>query len=220
MKKVNNKDIAQEVAKILLRLKAVTLNPKKPYRFTSGILSPVYTDCRLLISTPRERKKIVRYFLETIRATKNKFDVIAGTATAGIPHAAWIAEKMNLPMIYVRSRAKEHGKGNQIEGFIKKGQTAVVVEDLISTGGSSGETVDAIRNSGGKAKFIFSIITYEMQKSKNNFRAKRVKLFPLTTFKKVVSVAVKNKYIKKEDEENILEWAKDPPSWGKRMGFE
>lgn len=212
---------SEKVAKLLLKLSAITLRPKKPFRFSSGILSPVYTDCRILISSPKERKIIRDLYVEAISKQKNKIDVIAGTATAGIPHAAWIAEKMKLPMVYVRGKAKDHGKGNQIEGALKKGQRVAVIEDLISTGESSVGAARAIREAGGKVDYIFSIITYEMKKSVDNFTSNKIKLISLTKFKDVVAAAaLKNNYIKKEDQQVILEWVKDPPSWGKKMGFE
>ena len=210
---------SEKTAKILLRIHAVSFNPKKPFRYSSGILSPVYTDCRLLMSYPKERTIIRNLYAQMIKSI-GKFDVVAGTATAGIPHAAWIAEKLRLPMIYVRGKAKDHGKGNQIEGKVKKNQKVAVIEDLISTGGSSVETVRAIRKEGAKSLHIFSIITYGMNKSKENLRTNGIKLISLTDFPTVVKVAEQIGYIKAKDKNIILEWAKDPSSWGKKMGFE
>lgn len=210
---------SKKVARILLDIKAISFNAKKPFRYSSGLLSPVYTDCRLLMSHPKERLLIRDFYLKMIRS-KGRFDVIAGTATAGIPHAAWIADKLKLPMIYVRGKNKDHGKGNQIEGKIYKKQKVAVIEDLISTGESSTETVRAIRKEGGKASYIFSIITYGMNKSKENFKANGIKLISLTDFPTVVKVAEEIGYIKSKDKNIILQWAKDPASWGKKMGFE
>ena len=213
------KNYSEKTAEILLNIHAVSLNPKKPFRYSSGILSPVYTDCRLLMSYPKERAAIRNLYAKMIKSA-GKFDVIAGTATAGIPHAAWIADKLKLPMIYVRGRAKDHGKGNQIEGKVKRKQKVAVIEDLISTGGSSTETVRAIRKEGAKSSYIFSIITYGMNKSKENFKASGIKLFSLTDFPTVVKVAEQIGYIKTKDKDIILQWAQDPASWGKKMGFE
>lgn len=210
---------SERVAKILLFVKAISFNPKKPFRYSSGILSPVYTDCRLLISHPKARSQIKDFYIKALKQI-GPFDAIAGTATAGIPHAAWIADKLNLPMIYVRSKAKDHGKGNQIEGKIKKKQKVAVIEDLISTGESSIETVRAIRKEGANASYIFSIITYGMKKSKENFNKHKIKLISLTDFSTVVNVAEKVGYIKNKDKDLILQWVKDPSSWGKKMGFE
>ncbi len=213
-----DKSTAEKVAKILLRIGAVSLNPQKPYKYSSGILSPVYTDCRLLISHPKERRIIRDLYIKRIKSV-GKFDIIAGTATAGIPHAAWIAEKMNLPLIYVRGKAKDHGKGNSIEGSYKKEDKIAVIEDLISTGSSSIDCVLGIRNQKGKSSSIFSIITYGMKKAKDNFDNNKIKLYPLTDFETVVKIAAKYKYIKNKDIAIILEWIQDPPSWGKKMGF-
>ena len=215
---VKNKN-SEKVAKILLSIKAISLSPKKPYRYSSGILSPVYTDCRLLMSYPKERATIISLYAKAIKST-GKFDVIAGTATAGIPHAAWIADKLKLPMIYVRGKVKDHGKGNQIEGKLIKKQKAAVIEDLISTGESSTETVRAIRKKGGNAYHIFSIITYGMKKSRENFNKWKIKLISLTDFPTVVKVAEQIGYIKSKDKDLILQWTNDPVSWGRKMGFE
>lgn len=210
---------SENVAKILLSIKAISLNPKKPYRYSSGILSPVYTDCRLLMAYPKERNKIRDFYIKALEKI-GSFDAIAGTATAGIPHAAWIADKLHLPMIYVRGKAKDHGKGNQIEGRIIKKQKIAVIEDLISTGESSAETVRTIRKEGGLCSYIFSIITYGMNKSKENFKANGIKLVSITDFPTVVKVAREIGYIKDKDKNIILQWAKDPASWGKKNGFE
>ena len=208
------------VAKLLLKVRAVTLNPQKPFRYDSGILSPVYTDCRIFISYPEHRKVIRDLYIEAMNKTGEKFDVIAGTATAGIPHAAWIADKLDLPMVYVRKAAKDNGKGNQIEGLIKKGQNAAVIEDLISTSGSSAVTANTVREAGGKVSYIFSIITYGMKKAKENLKENKLKLVSLTTFQDVVNVAQKLDFIKQEEAKIVLNWATNPVTWGKRMGFE
>ncbi len=213
-------DIPQTVAKILLELNAVTLNSKKPFRYVSGMLSPVYTDCRVLMAYPDKRRQIRDFYIETIKNSGVDFDVIAGTATAGIPHAAWIADKLNLPMVYVRGKAKDHGKENLMEGIIKKGQKAIVIEDLISTGESAINSVNAIREAGGEINSVFAIITYGFQKGKQNFSQNDLKLFSLTTFKDIVEQAQKMDYINKEEIKIILDWTADPTGWGKKMGFE
>jgi orotate phosphoribosyltransferase len=210
---------SQKVAKILLSIKAVTLNPKKPFKYSSGILSPVYTDCRILMSFPKQRRQIRDLYIKEIKKLGG-IDLIAATATAGIPHGAWVADKLNLPMVYVRGSAKDHGKGNQIEGIVKKGQKAVVVEDLISTGESATTTANAVKEAGAKVSHVISIITYGMKKSQDNFKANQLKLITLTTFQDVVTVAQKLGYIKRQETSIILEWAKDPPAWGKIQGFE
>lgn len=204
--------ISEEVALILLKRKAVTLNPKEPYRFTSGILSPIYTDCRLLISHPKERARIISYLIKEIKKT-GRPNVIAGTATAGIPWASWIAKEMKLPMIYVRGKAKEHGKKKQFEGEFKKGQKVVVIEDLISTSKSSIETVGVVRKNGGEVNTIVAIFSYEMPEAKINQKKAKVKLSALVTIPQLAEIAVKNKYLDKKDKETVLAWAKDPQNW-------
>ncbi|MDD5147470.1 MAG: orotate phosphoribosyltransferase [Candidatus Daviesbacteria bacterium] len=211
---------SEAVAKILLELDAVTLNSKKPFRYASGILSPVYTDCRVLMAYPDKRRLIRDFYIEVIEKSGVDFEVVAGTATAGIPHAAWIADKRNLPMVYVRGKAKDHGKENMMEGIIKKGQKAVIIEDLISTGESAINSVNVVRAAGGEVNHVFAIITYGLKKAEQNFNQNKLKLITLTTFKEVVEQAQKMNYISKEEVQMILDWTKDPVSWGKQMGFE
>ncbi len=212
--------ISEDVARILLELNAITLNPKKPFRYASGILSPVYTDCRVLMAYPQRRREIRDLYIDTIKKSGVTFEVVAGTATAGIPHAAWIADKLNLPLVYVRGKAKDHGKENLMEGIIKKGQRAIVIEDLVSTGESAINSVNAVREAGGQVEYVFSIITYGMKKAEENFKTHNLKLVSLTNFQDVLKQAQKMGYINKEEISAILDWTKDPPSWGKRMGFE
>lgn len=210
----------QTVAKILLELKAVSLNPKSPFKYSSGILSPVYTDCRILMSYPTQRQQIRDLYIKEIEKMGDEFDVVAGTATAGIPHAAWIADKLNLPMVYVRGKTKDHGKGNKIEGVIKKGQKVAVIEDLISTGESAIATASAIRDAGAQVIYVFSIMTYSMKKADENFSANSLKLITLTSIEELVNLAIEMDYIKEEEKEMILDWTSGPLSWGKKMGFE
>lgn len=212
-------ETSRNVAKILLSVGAVSLNTKKPFRYSSGILSPVYTDCRLIMSYPKERRIIINLFSKSI-SSYDFFDVIAGTATAGIPHAAWIAEKLSLPMIYARNRPKDHGKGNLIEGVLKKNQKVAVVEDLISTSQSSIATVNAIRDVGAIANAIFAITTYNLPESKKAAVENKIKLMSLTNLSDLSFIALENKHITHKENNIILQWAKDPASWGKRMGFE
>ena len=211
---------SQDIAKILLEIKAVTLNPEKPYKYASGILSPIYCDNRLLMSYVDKREQIINYFIETIKQNNLQFDIIAGTATAGIPHAAWLAEKLKKPMIYIRAGAKEHGKTNQIEGKLKKGQKVLVIEDLISTGGSSVAAVEAVRNAGGIVTDCLAIFTYGMQKAKDKFKESDCNIITLSNFTTLIHIAAEQNYIKKQAANTVLEWSKDPANWGKKMGFE
>ncbi len=211
---------SEQVAKILLELGAITLSPKKPFRYASGILSPVYADCRVLMAYPDKRRQIRDLYIEAIKKSGVKFDVVAGTATAGIPHAAWIADKLNLPMVYVRGKAKDHGKENLLEGIIKKGQKTIVIEDLISTGESAINSVKAVREAGGGISHVFSIITYGMKLADENFKRNKLKLITLTTFADVLNAAQEMGHIKRQEISAILDWTKDPPGWGKKMGLE
>lgn len=205
----------EEVAKILLKVGAVSLSPTEPYRFVSGILSPIYCDNRLLMSYPEEREKIVNYFLKLIKEENINFEVIAGTATAGIPWAAWIAEKLKKPMVYVRKEAKEHGKQNIIEGKLKAGAKVIVIEDLISTGKSSFNAVKTVRDLQCIVEYCIAIFSYEMEKSKKLFQDGNCKLLTLTNFTTLVDVAVKEGYINDEEKELVLKWNKDPEAWTK-----
>lgn len=207
-------------SKILLKLKAVTLSPNKPFTYASGIISPVYTDCRVLIGYPEERKQIRDLYIEAIKNSGAEFDIVAGTATAGIPHAAWIAEELNLPMIYVRGKAKDHGKENLVEGPLEKGQKVIVIEDLVSTGESSINSVNAIRNLGGEVSHVFSIITYGIGKGEEAFKENNLELISLTTFEQVVEEAKKMDYINEEETEIVLDWVQDPKGWAQRRGLE
>ena len=202
-----------KISEILLKLNAVMLRTKPPFRWTSGILSPIYTDNRILMSYPKEREFIVNSFIKLIRKNKIKFDGFAGTATAGIPWAAWLAQKLMKPMVYVRSETKEHGKENLVEGKIEESKIYVVVEDLISTGSSSINTINAVKEKGGAVEYCISIFTYELEKSKQNFESANVKLLALTDFTSFVKTALKQKYISKEQLNHIMDWKKHPEGW-------
>ena len=202
-----------KVAETLLNLNAVMLRTNPPFRWASGILSPVYTDNRLLMSYPKERDLIINSFIKMIKKNKIKVDGFAGTATAGIPWAAWLAQKMKKPMVFVRSESKDHGKENKTEGVIKSGRIYIVVEDLISTGGSSLNTINAVREKGGIVDNCIAIFTYELEKSRTNFESANVKLNTLTNFTNLIKTAVQKKYIVKEQLNHILDWKKHPEGW-------
>jgi len=210
----------EQIAKILLSIKAVTLNLKEPYRYTSGILSPIYTDNRIIMSYPDKREQIVDAFIGLIEENQLKFDLIAGVATAGIPHAAFIAQKLKKPMIYIRDKSKSHGKQNQIEGRLEKGQKVLVVEDLISTGGSSFSAVEAVRGAGGIVEDCIAVFTYELPKSIKTFSEGKCNLFTLTGFSTLIETAEKEEYISEEEKQKALEWNSDSQNWGKNMGYE
>ena len=202
-----------KIAEILLKINAVVLRTNPPFKWASGILSPIYTDNRLLMSYPKEREFIVDSFVNLIKNNKIKCDALAGTATAGISWAAWIAQKMNLPMVYVRSEAKDHGKANKIEGLVDSGKNYVVVENLISTGGSSINAIDALRECGAIVENCIAIFTYELEKSFSNFESKKAKLHTLTNFTNLVKVALDKKSISNQELKKIMEWKKNPEKW-------
>ena len=210
----------EETAKILLEAKAVTLSPKEPYTYASGIKSPIYCDNRLLMSFPDKRKQIVKFFLELIEENNFEFDVLAGTATAGISWAAWLAAKLEKPMAYIRGKSKGHGKQNQIEGKIKQGQKVLVVEDLISTGGSSVSAIESVRETGAQVVGCIAIFTYELEKAKKRFEETDCTIVTLSNFSTLVKVASDIDYITEEDKEVVLEWNQAPADWGKKHGFE
>jgi len=198
-----------------LEIKAVTLSTNPPYTWTSGIKSPIYCDNRLLMSYPDKRQQVKEMFLSLIKENNLEFDVIAGVATSGIPHAAWLAEELKKPMIYVRGKAKEHGKENAIEGVIEKGKKVLVIEDLISTGGSTLFVVEEIRKAGGIVEDCLAIFTYEFDKAKKAFAEAKANLHTLTNFSTLIEVATENDYLKAADKDTVLEWSKDPENWGK-----
>ena len=202
-----------KISEILLKANAVVLRTNPPFRWASGILSPIYTDSRLLMSYPKEREIIVNSFVKMIKQNKIKCDGFAGTATAGIPWAAWLAQKMEKPMIFVRSESKDHGKENKAEGIIESGKNYVVVEDLISTGSSSLNTINAVREKGGIAKNCIAIFTYELAKSESNFESVNVKLDTLTNFTNLMKTAADKKYIKRSELGHIMDWKKNPEGW-------
>ena len=205
--------MADKIAEILLNVNAVMLRTKPPFRWASGILSPIYTDNRLLMSYPKERDFIVNSFIKLIKKNKIKFDGFAATAVAGIPWAAWLSHKMKKPMIYVKSEKKEHGTEKMLEGKIEEGKTYIVVEDLISTGSSSTNTINAVREKGGIVEYCIAIFTYELEKAKANFEAANFKLLTLTNFTSLVKIALKKKYIARDQLTHIMDWKKHPEGW-------
>ncbi|MBC1482335.1 orotate phosphoribosyltransferase [Listeria sp. FSL L7-1485] len=205
----------KQVAEQLLEIKAVFLKPNDPFTWASGIKSPIYCDNRLTLGFPKVRQFIAAALAEKIKENFGDVDVIAGTATAGIPHAAWVSDLLDLPMVYVRSKAKEHGKGNQIEGPIAKGQKVVVIEDLISTGGSSLKAVEALEEAGTEVLGIAAIFTYGLDKGKKLLAEADTKLVTLTNYDELIEVALTKNYVSKEDMQTLKEWKQNPETWGK-----
>ena len=205
--------MADKIAEILLNVNAVMLRTKPPFRLISGMLSPIYADHRLLMSYPKHREFIVNSFIKLIKKNKLKFDGFAATATAGIPWAAWLSQKMKKPMIYVKAEKKDHGMENMLEGKIKQGKIYLVVEDMVTTGGSSINTVNAVREKGGIVEYCIAIFTYELEKAKINFETTNVKLLTLTNFTSLVKIALKQKYIARDQLTHIMDWKKHPEGW-------
>ncbi|KOO40707.1 orotate phosphoribosyltransferase [Priestia koreensis] len=202
----------KEIAQHLITIEAVCLEPNNPFTWASGIKSPIYCDNRLTLSYPHVRKEIAKGLQHLIKTYFNNVEVIAGTATAGIPHAAWISEGLELPMCYVRSKAKGHGRGNQIEGKVEKGQRVVVVEDLISTGGSVMTAVNALKEQGCDVLGVVSIFTYEMEAARELFKKEGLISYSLTDYSTLVQVAVEKGTIEEADLEKLLKWREDPSS--------
>lgn len=204
-----------KIAKDLLKIKAVFFRPEEPFTWASGIKSPVYCDNRLTLSDPAVRTDVENGLASLIKENYPEVEVLMGTSTAGIAHAAITAHLMGLPMGYVRSGHKDHGRQNQIEGRLEKGQKVVVVEDLISTGGSVLEVVDVLREAGAEVLGIVSIFTYGMQKGLDRLSAANVKNISLTNFDVIAKVAAEDGYIKPEDVERLIKFRNNPSdeSW-------
>jgi len=208
------------IAKILLENKAVKLSFNPPFTYVSGIKGPIYTDNRVLISFVEARNAIVEALTAAIKENKLKFDYVAGTATAGIPWASFVAYKLGAPMVYIRPKPKDHGTGKQIEGFLEENKRVLVIEDLVTTGGSSLKTVDIIKNEGKcKCDAVLCIFTYGLEKSKNAFAEAGIKLFSLTDLDELLDVAIDGKYISADDKAKILEYKSDPENWAAKMGL-
>lgn len=210
-----NQNLAVEVAKNLLKIKAVFLKPNDPFTWASGIKSPIYCDNRLTLSYVDTRKVVENGLAELIRTYYPSCEVVMGTSTAGIAHAAYVSDILSLPMGYVRGGAKDHGRGNQIEGVVPVGKNVVVIEDLISTAGSSIEVVEVLREAGANVLGIASIFTYGLQKGLDRLEAAKVENHSLSNFETLVQVAATEKYISHADIQKVLKFQKNPndASW-------
>ncbi len=208
-------NIQNLIAKDLLSIQAVFFRPEEPFTWASGIKSPVYCDNRLTLTAPAVRNDVENALAETIRREYPNVEVLMGTSTAGIAHAAIVGHIMGLPMGYVRSGSKDHGRQNQIEGRLEKGQKVVVVEDLISTGGSVIEVVNVLREAGADVLGVVSIFTYGMQKGLDRLAAANVKNVSLTNFDVIAQVAAEENYIKEEDIARLIAFRNNPSdeSW-------
>ncbi len=199
-------ETCRAVAADLLRIGAVLIQPDDPFTWASGIQSPIYTDNRLALGHPDVRRRLRDAFAATLRQHEIAPDVIAGTATAGIPHAAWLADHLDLPMVYVRSKPKGHGRGNQIEGPLHTGQSVVVVEDLVSTGGSSLDAVAALREAGAEVRAVLAIFSYGLERAHRAFADAEVPLHVLTDLDALLGVAVEEGRLDPSQREAVGAW--------------
>ncbi len=210
----------EEIARMLLEKQAVIINATAPFTYASGIKSPIYCDNRMLLSCPDARDKIIDAMLHIIAQKVQKFDIIAGVATAGIPWASIIADRLEKPLIYIRAKPKEHGRENLIEGKVEKGEKVLLIEDLISTGGSSLKAVEAIKKSGAEIENCIAVFSYEMKKAEKAFAETQCALHTSTRFSILVKEATMLKRISEQEEKIVLDWNANPESWAARHGFQ
>jgi len=208
-----NKDTASQTAELLLQINAIKLNSKNPFTWASGWKSPIYCDNRIILSFPAIRNYIRDEFSKNIEKQFGKPDVIAGVATGAIGIGILVAESLGLPFVYVRPEAKKHGRLNQVEGFLQKGQNVVVVEDLISTGNSSLLAVEALRNEGANIKGMAAIFSYGFQVAVDNFANANVDLYTLSNYENLLELAVAKEYITATEQELLQQWRKSPSEW-------
>lgn len=210
-----NKDTAEKTAELLLQINAIKLNPRNPFTWASGWNSPIYCDNRITLSFPAVRNYIRDEFSKNIEKKFGRPDVIAGVATGAIGIGILVAETMGLPFVYVRPEPKKHGRLNQVEGYLQKGQNVIVVEDLISTGNSSLLAVEALKDAGANVKGMAAIFSYGFDIATDNFKNANVDLFTLSNYENLLPLAVSKRYITEEEEITLQEWRKNPSTWGK-----
>lgn len=215
---IRTPDFAETVARDLLRIGAVALRPDEPFTWASGRLSPVYTDNRLALGYPDVRRRLTDAFAAHVEALPGAPDVIAGTATAGIPHAAWLADRLDLPMAYVRSAPKGHGRGNQIEGRVEAGQSVVLIEDLVSTGGSVADAAAALRAVGATVPVALAIFSYGLDAAAERLGAAALPTHTLTTLSVLARVARRDGSLSDADLAGLDAWRADPAGWSRERG--
>lgn len=209
-----NTNTAQQTAELLLQINAIKLNSKNPFTWASGWKSPIYCDNRVILSFPAVRNYVRDEFVKQIEAKFGKPDVIAGVATGAIGIGILVAEAMGLPFVYVRPEPKKHGRQNQVEGFLQKGQNVVVVEDLISTGGSSLLAVEALRNEGAVVKGMAAIFTYGFPISEEKIKEANLDVYTLSNYDNLLQKAIDKKYISENELETLQTWNANPAEWG------
>ncbi len=208
-----NQETAHKVAEFLLQIKAIRLNKSEPFQWASGWNSPIYCDNRKTLSYPKVRTYIRQKFVESIQENFGQVDLIAGVATGGIAQGALVAQELEIPFAYVRSSSKGHGLQNQVEGEVSPGQRVVVIEDLISTGMSSLNAVEALRATGAYVVGMVSIFSYNFQLAKDNFSAAKCPLYTLSDYNNLITVALEHGYITESDINSLENWRKDPANW-------
>jgi orotate phosphoribosyltransferase len=210
MSEFTQQQYASHIAQQLLAIKAVSLRPQQPFVWTSGLRSPIYCDNRLTMSYPDVRDLIAEGFSAVIKQQFTSCEVLAGTATAGIPHAAWTAQKLGLPMVYVRDKAKGHGKENLIEGYMEAGKKVVVIEDLISTGGSSIKAARAVRDAGAEVVGVVAIFSYQFAQAEKMFADENIPLVTLSNYSVLLDEALQAGVIQSSDLESLKAWRANP----------
>ncbi|HPE57244.1 MAG TPA: orotate phosphoribosyltransferase [Bacteroidales bacterium] len=209
-----NKETAITISEYLLQIKAIKLNVSEPFTWASGLKSPIYCDNRKTLSFPKIRTFIRQQFVEVINEEFGSVDLIAGVATGAIAHGVLVAQELGLPFVYVRSSEKKHGLENQIEGYFESGQSVVVIEDLVSTGKSSLNAVNALRAAGCDVKGMLAIFSYNLQTAIKNFEKEKCPLFTLSNYDELLKQAIESNYISENDLKSLILWRKDPEKWG------
>ena len=217
--KMTQNNVAEKLARISLEIGAIKFSPDQPFTWASGYKMPIYNDNRLFLGNAGHRALITQGFQDLLKKCAAKIEVIAGTATAGIPHATTLADHLQLPLIYVRSATKTHGMGNQVEGLLYKNQQVIVIEDLISTGGSVANAVTAIREAGGIVNHCFSIFSYGLAEATDKFKSISCEIHSILDFSELLEVALATQNLSTNDIETLRSWQKAPFKWAENNGF-
>lgn len=210
---------AKALAQVALEIKAIKLSPKQPFTWASGYRMPIYNDNRMLLGNYEHRALVASGFESLIAQEKLDFSVVAGTVTAGISPGTTLADRLKKPFIYVRDKAKGHGLQNRIEGILEKGQKVLMIEDLVSTGGSVISAIEGVREQGGIVDHCFSIFSYGLETAEQQFADIGVKLRSVLSFPELLACAKESAYITAEEEAMLADWRKDPFAWGEKNGF-
>jgi len=210
---VYNKETAITISEYLLQIKAIKLNVKEPFTWASGLKSPIYCDNRKTLSFPKIRTFIRQQFVEIITEEFGSIDLVAGVATGAIAHGVLVSQELGLPFVYVRASEKKHGLENKIEGYYESGQSVVVIEDLVSTGKSSLQAVDALRGAGCEVKGMAAIFSYNLKIAIDHFKEAQCKLITLSDYDELIKQAIESNYISETDLKSLITWRKDPESW-------